>query len=378
MRLAFIAPEFLPTWGGLGPYSVELIKNLCKHTIDIHLLTPRRGKNYDVQRVLDYFTHGITIHTVSTANDYFFYNIKFQLALAGRFFNLHRIHHFDIVHVSNLVNMPDFFLKILSAPIPTVTTVHSTLRSQSHIEGITKLRGDSRGVTEKLTARFYPLLQCLEQLYLRKSSHLIAVSEWVTQFLPDKLRNTTTIIHNGVDINRFSPEHRNAVGHFPLIEEIKKPIVLYTGRLLALKGLGVLVQSMKRVLKNRKAHFVIAGTGDISRWKRMLSDVPVDCYTFLGYVDYERINYLYAYADIFVLPSLTESFPLVLLEAMASGVPVIASRVGGVPEMIEHLSNGVLVEPRNPHALADSIELLLDKPALRKKLSKKARSRVEL
>ena len=49
MRVAFIAPEFLPTWGGLGPYSVELVKNLYQRNIDIHLLTPRRGKNYDVR-----------------------------------------------------------------------------------------------------------------------------------------------------------------------------------------------------------------------------------------------------------------------------------------------------------------------------------------
>jgi len=377
MRVAFIAPEFLPTWGGLGPYSVELIKNLYQRNIDIHLLTPRRGKNYDVRKVLDYFNSGITIHNVSTAKDYFFYNVKFQLALVRRFLTLHRKYSFDIVHVSNLVNMPDFFLKMLKVSVPTVTTVHSTLRSQSHASGITKIRGGSKGITEKLTAGFYPILQYLENTYLRKSSHLIAVSKWITQFLPESLQEKTTVIHNGVDVERFSPAHKYTAGFFDFVSSIKKPIVLYTGRLLFLKGMEVLIQSMKDILQKRSAYFIIAGTGDIPKWRSMLSDVPEDSYTFMGYVDYENINYLYAKADIFLLPSLTESFPLVLLEAMASGVPVVATKVGGIPEMIDHLSNGILIEPNKPDALTEAIELLLRNPELRMELSRKARLKVE-
>jgi glycosyltransferase involved in cell wall biosynthesis len=81
--------------------------------------------------------------------------------------------------------------------------------------------------------------------------------------------------------------------------------------------------------------------------------------------------------EMFVLASRQDAFPLATLEAMAAGVPVIATRVGGLPEQIEHLESGVLVEPENPSALADWIVRLHDDPELRKRLASSAASRVQ-
>lgn len=193
--------------------------------------------------------------------------------------------------------------------------------------------------------------------------------------LPRNISSNIRVIHNGIDTERFSPERRNS-NEFKFLGEITKPKVLYAGRLLALKSVDTLLKSIKHVLKKCDAYFLLVGTGDIDKWKRLLYGIPENNYKFLGYVDYERINYLYAKVNLFVLPSFTESFPLVILEAMASGVLVIATNVGGIPEIIENHEDGILIEPNNPKILADTITTLLRNPTQRKTISKTAREKV--
>ena len=83
---------------------------------------------------------------------------------------------------------------------------------------------------------------------------------------------------------------------------------------------------------------------------------------FLGFVEHERMPAYYAQADLLVLPSRREGFPLVLPEAMASGLPVVATTVGGVPEIVTDSETGLLVPPENPRALSEAINSLLNDP----------------
>ena len=82
-----------------------------------------------------------------------------------------------------------------------------------------------------------------------------------------------------------------------------------------------------------------------------------------------------AASDIFVLPSRWEGLPLTIIEAMMAGLPVVASQVGGVPELVEEGKSGFLVEPRNPHRLAEALSPLLDDPELRFRLGQAGRQR---
>ena len=96
---------------------------------------------------------------------------------------------------------------------------------------------------------------------------------------------------------------------------------------------------------------------------------------FLGQRD--DIPDLLAALDIFVLPSHSEGVSLALLEAMAAGLPVIATAVGGLPEVVTDGVNGLLIPPQDPEALAQALARLLDDPALAKKLGENARQHVE-
>ncbi|HKW43205.1 MAG TPA: glycosyltransferase family 4 protein, partial [Thermoplasmata archaeon] len=104
--------------------------------------------------------------------------------------------------------------------------------------------------------------------------------------------------------------------------------------------------------------------------------VPLDSFSFLGYLPYDRLPALYARAAVYLLPTLYENVPLRMLEAMSSGAPVVASDVGGIPEVIVSYENGILVPPRNSEALASAMLQLLDDPSLAARLGRAGRATV--
>jgi L-malate glycosyltransferase len=383
MRVAVLAPEFLPTWGGAGTYAVELVRNLCKDkTAEIHVITPERGRGYDPEAVAAYFNGRITLHNISKANDTFFYNFAFQTALLRDFSRLNREHGFDLVHATSLVHMPDIFLKFRRQQLPALTTVHTTLKSQTCVNGQTRLSCSSeRSSVERMTGLVYPYIHMMEKQYLKRTSNLITVSDWIKGFIDEEAPGKNIrVIHNGVDTDKFAPSGAGIAqdsGPFANIKAAGKPIVLYCGRLMALKGLKVLIDSIPSILAEQPAHFVFAGTGDIPAWERLLraQGVSKDNYTFLGYVRYEQIHELYHMADIFVLPTYTDSCPLTILEAMSTQLPIVASDVGGVSELIRPGKDGILVPPGDSARLSAEIIMLLQSNHTRKKLAASARAR---
>jgi glycosyltransferase involved in cell wall biosynthesis len=363
MKVALLAPEFLPPWGGVGIYSFELARALCEfRDIELHVITPEREGAYSTKQIEKLFDGRVKVHYMSRANDTFFYNLKFQVALFRKFKALHMEHKFDLVHAANLVHMPDIFLKFQEWDIPFVTTIHTTLDGQSKVDGKKRHISWSLAPVEVLSRIAYPYIKGMQNAYLKRTKNFICVSEWVKEMAGVQAE----VIHNGVDHRRFSPVKK----------QNKVPVVLYTGRLLAMKGIDCLIEAMKPLLEKHKMRLVVAGAGNIERYTKMLDGVNPEYFEFLGAVPYEEIHTLYQKADIFVMPSLTESFPLSVLEAMSSGVAVVSTRVGGVPEMLDH-TTGLLVEPNNAEDLRTSIILLLEDKQLRQKLAGNARKRVQ-
>jgi glycosyltransferase involved in cell wall biosynthesis len=151
--------------------------------------------------------------------------------------------------------------------------------------------------------------------------------------------------------------------------------LLSVGRLDPEKGISCLIQAIEGLVRGGKKNVILRIAGSGSEEKRLQEKVRrlglSDHVRFLGYVPHgDELFALYRDSDIFVLPSLTEGFPQTLLEAMACGVPVVATGVGGIPDLIKDGENGLLVAPACPRKICEAIKRLISDEKVRERLVK--------
>jgi len=161
----------------------------------------------------------------------------------------------------------------------------------------------------------------------------------------------------------------------------KKEInLLYIGRLGHEKGIHYLIEAYKNIAKTKKnVKLFIAGDGECLR--ELQEDIALSGLTsnviFLGHQTREEIDRTFLNCDIMILPSLSEGVPKVLLEAMTKGLPVVATSVGGIPDIIENMKNGVLVPSKSHEEITKAVELIIDDRDLRENIVKNGYSFVK-
>jgi glycosyltransferase involved in cell wall biosynthesis len=384
MKICMLAPEFLPVWGGVGTYIVELVRHLPKD-IEVHVVTPiREGfgekkvstSDYDFSR---YFGSNIHIHFVCRASDTFFYNAKFQYACLKYVPKLVKEEQIDLIH-SHTAHMPDLLLMFRKLSKPIITTVHTTIKLQRLGTMISNRKLHEWERSEKLTYLTYPALRLAEEMYFRRKRLYITSSYWMKNWLENNFHvNKVKVIPNSVDID--NTKHYATISN--LIPEglRNKQIVLYVGRLLAMKGVDTFIEAIPEILnriEKGELLFMFAGPGDRARYIRKVKQMKIEsCCLFAGPLPREDIIHLMSIAEVVVVPSFIENTPYVVLESMACGVPVIATKVGGIPEIIEDKYNGLLIEPGSSTALANAVARLLGDRQLRNLLGKRARRTIE-
>lgn len=192
-------------------------------------------------------------------------------------------------------------------------------------------------------------------------------------------KDTLVLVPNGVDTHRFHP---NLDGH-----AVRKrlgikdyPIILFVGGLIQRKGIEYLLEAAKSVLsKLENARFIIVGEGPRRGYLEQLSKklgISPNV-VFAGRVSFAELPLFYAACDVFVLPSIAEAFGIVVIEAMSTGKPVIGSRVGGIPDMIEDGVNGYLVPSKKPSEIADRVIELLGDPKKAEMMGRQGRRLVK-
>jgi glycosyltransferase involved in cell wall biosynthesis len=226
---------------------------------------------------------------------------------------------------------------------------------------------------------------CNQWLYRRRTAGVIAVSHQTAQSLGGLQRylpqGRLRVVYGAVDLERFNPAQRS--------DEIRTTcgigenavLVGLMARVQRIKGQECFLQAAALLSKKfPQARFVLAGRGDEQRYeslKRIASELSISGHvTFLGYQP--NIAALMASLDVGVIASLgSEGSSRIAMEYMASGIPVVATRVGGIPELVEDGKTALLVEPGNAQALADAIGRLIDSADLRASLGKHGRDRAE-
>lgn len=177
------------------------------------------------------------------------------------------------------------------------------------------------------------------------------------------------IVHCGVDTHRL----------LPVATRARAEKLLYTGRLSVEKGLSVLFESLKLLGDaGRDYELTLVGDGvDRDRLEALARELGIDRYlVFAGYRSQEEVGEYLRRSDIFILPSFAEGVPVSLMEAMATGIPVVATNVGGVAELVESERTGLLVPPADSGALAQAIARYQDDHELRRRVASHGRERV--
>ena len=186
-------------------------------------------------------------------------------------------------------------------------------------------------------------------------------------------RHKTIFIHNGIDASQFRVA-RNVTGSGP-----HHRYILCIAALAEWKGVDVLLDAVAKILlADESLNLVIVGDGVMrQRLEAMAASLGISRRTrFLGALPGGEVAQLLQGCELLVVPSRAESFGIVVLEGMICKKPVIASAVGGIPEIIEHEISGILVEPDNPQALSEQIQRVLNDGDLRKRLAENGHSRV--
>jgi len=173
---------------------------------------------------------------------------------------------------------------------------------------------------------------------------------------------------NGVNTKLFSP-----------IGKKEDNLLLFVGRITFNKGLHILLESLHHL--EEPVHLVIIGPGDwnLKYYQHMLKLMEMENrkgmhqITYLGALDRADIVKWYQKASIFILPSFAEGFPVVILEALSCETPVIATPIGGIPEVIRNHENGILVPPNNSVSLAKAIQFLLENKQIRTRFGREGR-----
>lgn len=266
---------------------------------------------------------------------------------AGLFFKLFRIKsHFDCVHAHWII--PQGIVQSFVG-MPYIVTGHGG--------DVTSL---NKGIIKKLK------LRCL-----MKADKITVVSNALKKEVEALChRNDVKIISMGCDTTRFDKKYR-VENYF---HQGEKPVVLFVGRLAEKKGVTYLIEAMKNI----DAKLVIVGDGPLKNDLMQQAAPQKDKICFMGSRTHEELIKIYASADVFVAPSITaadgdkEGLGLVLLEAMASGLPVIGSNSGGIPEIVHDGKNGFLTREKDSKAIAQKVNVLLTNREEYEKMSENA------
>ena len=212
-------------------------------------------------------------------------------------------------------------------------------------------------------------------MYLKYPHKIIAVSKAAKAFIEHFTDIQISIVPNGVDDNRFMPATNK--DDIKADFGIEGDVILYVSRMSYRKGPHVLLNAFSGI---EEATLVMVGSGEMLPFLKMQAKFLgiEDRVIFLGYIEDSKLPEVFRMADIFVLPSVTsEAFGIVVLEAMASGVPVIATNVGGIPEIVKENEAGLLVPPGNELELRNAIQRLLQEEKLRRWYGSNGRRAVE-
>ena len=359
--------QFPPHIGGVSSHTYLLARELSKRGDKVYVLTYPFQDIRDQVQVLENHIKDqkgiseephikdlddITVETAFTVNIKGLRGFLFFISASFKLFSITRRYDIDLIHAHFL--LPPGLIAVLVGRLTrkrVAVTVHGS---------------------DIFIQASKPLLGNLIKYVLKKADIIAVVDETVAEKIKELeikgVSGKIKITPNAVDLEKFNPQNKTS-----LPEEIglnpQKPVILFVGNLVPQKGLMYLLEAKKQM--KTPAQLVIVGDGPLRyELQEMVKKDKIEDVYFTG--ARRDVNQIMPTADIFILPSTSEGFPITLIEALASGLPAVATNVGGVKELVTP-DVGYTVEPGDPNKLKESIEEILNDD---KKMSRMAEAAV--
>ncbi|MBP7583489.1 MAG: glycosyltransferase family 4 protein [Spirochaetes bacterium] len=387
MKICLLSYRGNPYCGGQGVYLMYIARELVKMGHEVHAIV---GPPYPFEM------EGVTLHRISNHN-YFniaknyikphkpfatFQPLNFYEFMASKlgifpeietfsfraFLKLKELvktHRFDIIHDNQCLGYGFLLIKLLG--IPFVSTLHHPLT----VDRSTWFEYPSDFSLRMKRVLYYPLI--MQKIVTNRMDHIITVSHDSKREIHEAFGTPLkkqSVVYNGLDSSIFQP--------MPGVRKVKNSVIFVGNVEDRKKGVSYMLRAIS--LTRNRVHLTIVDGGAPNRRfvPHWIDKFGInDRITFAGKVTNEKLVELYNRAEIALSPSLYEGFGFPAAEAMACELPVIASTAGALPEVVgEHMETAMVVPPRDPQAIADAIDYLVEHPEKREEMGKAARKRV--
>lgn len=361
MKILFTTESYYPNIDGGAIAQRNLVKKLLQRGHDVKVIAPgNRFVNY-----------------LERDDDYVIYRPR-GLTLPGYMNNRYKFSFFPYFQVKKIIET--FHPDVINAcsPYPnSLSALHVARKKNIPFVGSIHVLPQNM-LAPFLHKKSYAFLEPYAWKWLiwffNQCDHTVVPTRTGSDmFQAHGLKVNTTPISNGIDIQRFTPDNDGTYlrKQFSISH---KPLVLYTGRINEEKSLDILIKAIPLVLQSVDAHFLFVGSG--GNYRTFLIDLTkklkIEQHTsFISFLPEEDFPNIYSLAHLFVMPSEAELQSIVTLEALASGLPVVAVNKGAVPELVTP-ENGLLFNSGDFQQLAHQITYLLQNDHLRCSMGKKS------
>lgn len=337
-KALLVVSYFPPHRGGVELYASNIAERLCNHYAwDVVVVTTGEGSKAEVQE---------------RNSSLKVYRLPYRCKLSNSPLSLSwfwRVKEIIRVEKPDLIN--------IHAPVPGLPDIASLLAGKCSV-----IVNYHMGTMRKNESLLNPIIWTYEHILirpmLRKAKRIISSSDYVRDcFLADYRRKAQTITP-AVDSERFHPAAATVTApHIVFVGSLRK-----TDGHKNLRALLAACQELHSQFPELRLT-AVGGGDDRGIYRRLAVDMGLEeVVTFTGWLDEDELAEAYRAAAVFVLPSTNDSFPLVITEAMASGLPVISTRVGGIPTLVDDEIDGLLVDPPDAGALSEALKrILIDK-----------------
>lgn len=333
--------------GGISRHCEGLAREIAKSGHNVHIVTLEFPGAPPYEEV-----DGVKIHRVPIElghPNFIIWTLLFNHFMEKKIADISKNEKIDIIHAHDWLVAPASISSKHYLRVPLVSTIHST--EVGRAQGL--YNPDSF------------LIDGFEWWLTYESKRVIVTSYAMKSELEGHFRlpsEKIDVIPNGIDISRYeiNVDRNNVKRRFGI--DPSERIILFIGRLVPQKGVEYLIMAAPKIFgQHPEARIVIVGDGWVkdNLWNLARSTGYPHKITFLGFLSDQDVIELTMSSDVLVIPSIYEPFGIVALEGMAAGVPVVASNVGGLAEIIEHDRTGFLAYRENPDSIAWGVNKIL-------------------